>query len=323
MRMNRSQREQEFVVDPRDAAVTATELRRFVILAHELNFTRAARRLHISQQVLSSQIKHLEQEIGVPLFTRSTHRVALTPAGQEVLAATTEALETFDRGVRLARRIDGPGKRTLGIGFLAHPNALQTPALQIIERRHPELTVTIRCHQFSDPSNGLLSGLTDVALLADPPEHPDIAVERLLAEPRICLVPTGHPLARRSELRPEDFTGLPAIVIEGHDRDPLVKAWSDAHSLEDILGPRPVGALVSTAQEWLLAAADGRGFTTAPASILRYHGYPGLVTVPVVGVEPLDVSVGWLRGRDDELVQEFAQLVRELADDTAPAEVGA
>ncbi|WP_326836334.1 LysR substrate-binding domain-containing protein [Amycolatopsis rhabdoformis] len=306
---------------PRDPAVTTTELRRFVVLAHELNFTRAARRLHITQQVLSSQIKHLEQEIGAALFTRSTHRVELTPSGAEFLSATTAALESLDRGISLARRKAASGQHVLRIGFLAHANDLQMPALRVFETRHPEITVAIKSHRFDDPSNGLLAGETDVALLAYPPVHPQIVFVPLVDEPRICLVPADHPLAQQRELRPEDLADLPAIVIEGHDHDPLVKAWTDTHTLADLLGERPVGAVVSTAQEWLLAAANGRGFTTAPASVLRFSPYPGLVAVPVTGTSPLTLGVGWIRARKDVLIDEFVQLVQELADGTTPADV--
>ncbi|MFC8666930.1 LysR family transcriptional regulator [Streptomyces sp. NPDC057199] len=292
-------------------AVTTTQLQRFVVLADELNFTRAARRLHIAQQVLSAQIKQLEQEVGTALFARSTHHVALTPAGTELLIATREALDALDRGVRNARRSADHKTRELRIGFLAHTSDLQVLALRALEEQHPEVTVTIRSYAFTDPSNGLLSGETNVALLPHPPKHPDLQVELIIEEPRVCLLPLDHPLSQRTSLHPGDFIGLPAIVAEGYDRDPMVKAWSDAHTLADHIGERPIGAIVSTSQEWLLAAADGRGFTTVPRSSVRYHSYPGMVSVPVVDVPPLALCAGWLRGRENPLIREFVRLLRK------------
>ncbi|MFC8666943.1 LysR family transcriptional regulator [Streptomyces sp. NPDC057199] len=295
---------------PHELAVTTTQLRRFMMLAEELNFTRAARRLHIAQQVLSSQIKQLELEVGTSLFTRSTHHVALTPAGAELLIAAQGALEALDRGVRNALHSARHQTRELRIGFLAHASDLQIVTLRTLRARHPEVTATIRSHVFSDPSNGLLSGETNVALLPHPPKHPDLQVELIREEPRACLLPTGHPLSRHSELRPADFIGLPAIVAEGYDRDPITRAWSDVHTLADWIGERPVGAIVATAQEWLLAAADGRGFTTLPQSAVKYYAYPGIVSVPVADVPPLALCAGWVRGSEDPLVRDFVELMR-------------
>ncbi|MDI9897429.1 LysR substrate-binding domain-containing protein [Rhodococcus sp. IEGM 1381] len=185
-----------------------------------------------------------------------------------------------------------------------------------MQDRHAELTLAFRSHVFDDPFNGLLAGTTDVALLSHHAGHPDIETMTVMAEDRVCLVPNGHVLAQRRFLTPADFLDLPAIVIDGADNMPAVKAWSDALALSEEIGSRPVGASVGTAQEWLLAAAGGKGFSTAPMSVTRYTAHPGVSAVPVIDVTPLLVSVGWVRGRKSCLVQEFVDVVARLARDS-------
>jgi DNA-binding transcriptional LysR family regulator len=74
-------------------------LRGFVAVAEELSFTRAAQRLFIAQQALSAQIRQLEDRLGVELFERTTRRVALTEAGEQLLPHARAALAALDAGV--------------------------------------------------------------------------------------------------------------------------------------------------------------------------------------------------------------------------------
>ncbi len=297
--------------------MTVDHLRRFIILADELSFTRASRRLHITQQVLSAQIKQLEREVGTRLFDRTTHRVVLTPAGETLVEAAREALAILDAGVDGARRAGAPSTARLRIGFVAQgASELQAPLLRELRRRFPHAAVDMRSFAFSDPLGGLLSGESDVAILPTPPAHPAVRLERILDEPRICLVPVDHPLAGRRALVPGDLAGLPAIVVRGHDTDPLIRAWIAAHTLVDQIGPRPVGAVVETPEEWLQAAEAGAGFTTTPASVVRFYPRPGLCAVPVEDVAPLALAIGWRRDLDGTpLVRELLALARAAARD--------
>ena len=78
-------------------------LRYFVAVAEEASFTAAARRVHVAQQVLSTQIRQLEDAVGARLLDRSSRGVALTPAGEALLITARDTLATLDRGVSAAR----------------------------------------------------------------------------------------------------------------------------------------------------------------------------------------------------------------------------
>lgn len=297
------------------AAVKVENLRRFAALADELNFTRAARRLHISQQVLSSQIKELERAVGVTLFERTTHRVVLTPAGQAFLSSVRAMLGTLHEGLRECHAVAASEPARLRVGFIAQGGGtMQSEVLRMIRERHPHVRIQTRSFPFTDPFAGLLGGDSDIAFLPHPPDHAGIAVATLLEESRVVLVPHGHQLARFAELTPAQLAHVPAIAIRGHRSDPVIRDWVATHALRAEAGTRPVSVEVETAEEWLQAACDGLGFTTIPASVLDYYRRPGLVGVPVVQVPPLRMVLGWRRELEaDPVVRSVIAAGRHLA----------
>ena len=91
--------------------VTLAQLSYFVAVAEELNFTRAAERLHVSQSPLSQAIKALETNLGVTLLERTSRHVELTPAGEELLPAARAALAR-GRACGQRRACRGRGRRS-------------------------------------------------------------------------------------------------------------------------------------------------------------------------------------------------------------------
>src|SRR5690606_87333 len=91
-------------------------LRYFRVVAEELHFRRAAERLHMAQPPLSAQIKQLEAELGVELFTRTTRQVELTPAGAAYLERVREILDAVDAAGHQAQRVADGSVGSLSIG---------------------------------------------------------------------------------------------------------------------------------------------------------------------------------------------------------------
>src|SRR4051794_10528758 len=92
-------------------------LRAFVTVADELNFTRAAARLFIAQQALSSQIHQLETRLGVKLFERTTRRVSLTDAGEQLLPHAIASLDALDAGTGMLETRQRAERATLRVGL--------------------------------------------------------------------------------------------------------------------------------------------------------------------------------------------------------------
>src|SRR5690349_3971548 len=131
-------------------------LRGFVAVAEELSFTRAAQRLFIAQQALSAQIRQLEDRLGVELFERTTRRVALTDAGEQLLPHAVAALAALDTGVsqlQAAARAKGVTLRVGLSGTAMVPVATET--MRRFAQRHPEVELQVTNVGLNQPAAGL------------------------------------------------------------------------------------------------------------------------------------------------------------------------
>lgn len=121
-------------------------LKHFIVVAEELNFTRAAERVHIVQSALSSSVRALEDELRAKLLVRSTKQVQLTPAGRAFLGKAREVLRVVESGRETVAEIDGLRSGTLSIGTVhSLPVFLDLPSL--ISRYHainPGIEVRLR-----------------------------------------------------------------------------------------------------------------------------------------------------------------------------------
>src|ERR1044071_3909890 len=192
-------------------------LRYFAAVAAEGNLTRAAERLFVSQPALTKQIRQLENQLGVILFTRSRAGMSLTPAGQALTARVPAVLAGLDQALREAKSAASRAARVLRVGFLA--GAANEATQQIIAafaRRRPDWRAEMRAAPWTDPTAGLADGDADVALLRLPfPGQDSLRTTVLFTEPRWVALPATHPLAGRDvipfrDLWDEPFVAAPA-----------------------------------------------------------------------------------------------------------------
>ncbi len=204
--------------------VELRELRYFIAVAEELNFTRAAARLGMTQPPLSAAIAKLERQLGVRLLDRTSRRVTLTSAGAVLLEHGRIAIETAAAAIERARRAGTqPARLTLAV----KPNAGTELIRQIVRRcaqdqQIPE--VRILFGHPGGPAAAVRSGAADVAVLRTPFDSRGLDTELLLTEPRVAVLPAGHPLATRPQLRRADLTGQPMPHWAGPP-DPVAAAY--------------------------------------------------------------------------------------------------
>src|SRR5690554_5350927 len=119
-------------------------MRYFLAVAEELNFRKAAERLHVSQPTLSTQVRQLEEEMGVQLLKRDTHSVSLTPAGQHFQEHVRDILRQTDEAQRQARRMARGETGELSIGFVASlGQGLLPNVLRAYRKRFPEVELRL------------------------------------------------------------------------------------------------------------------------------------------------------------------------------------
>src|SRR6202023_2856854 len=184
-------------------------LRYFIAVAEEGSLTNAAeRRLHTAQPSLSRQIRDLELEVGVALLERGARGVTLTAAGRTFLDHARLALLQVDAAGEAARRAAQPEKRAFTIGFLAGQELVWLPeALRILRGEEPDVEITLASQSSPELAGALMRGKVDVAFLRREAQAPGITFRFLIKEPLVVLLPTGHRLAARKEIRPQDLAG--------------------------------------------------------------------------------------------------------------------
>lgn len=176
-------------------------LRYFVVLAEELHFGRAARRLAISQPPLSQQIQQLEEELGGPLFARTSRRVELTEAGRVFLAEARAALARAEQAQEIGRRATRGEIGELRLGFTASaPLANVMPAIiRAFRERRPDVHLTLQEMLSHHQLQALRDGALDVAFLRAPadPTQADMQVTavELHREELLVFLPRSHRLA--------------------------------------------------------------------------------------------------------------------------------
>ncbi|TQM44083.1 LysR family transcriptional regulator [Pseudonocardia cypriaca] len=245
-------------------------LRYFVAVAEELNFTRAAERLGISAPPLSRAISKLEAELGVALFERSTHNVALTPPGAVLLQEARIALDALQAAGRRARRAAGPEPK-LVLALKADAGAsLLDDILARYSTDPAARPVAVHLCEWGEQPQLLRQGEVDVALVHEPFDHTGLDAETVATEPRIAAIPAGHPLAERDQLRVADL-GIPTGELRRY-LDPAA-ARRRPTGLAQLLTLVELGELIQLLPESVTAryprpGVAYRSVVDAPAAVL-------------------------------------------------------
>jgi DNA-binding transcriptional LysR family regulator len=286
-------------------------LRSFQVLADELHFGRAARRLFVTQQALSKQIATLESELGIALVNRTSRTVALTEAGERFLAACRDTLEAFDAGVADTRRIASAVPVVLRLGFFVLAALeLTTPILNAFAARHPTVRVELQEYSFLDPSAGLAGGASDVAIVRLPIGTPGLMTEPLFVEPRVAALAVDHPLAARATVAVDDLLDEPMTV--GIGGDAVYRAFWTLSEHRRAPAPEPIETR-SHAQE-LELVATGRAFSVTSACAARFTPHPGVAFVAIDGVDGAVCALAWQADAETDLVRRFVAVARETRD---------
>lgn len=183
--------------------VHTRDLRYFVAVAEELHFTRAARSLFISQSALSKQIAQLERALRTTLFVREGRRIALTPAGAELLPRAKAIVGQWGDAERAISRASREAENLLTIGFSAAPgNGLLSDAMEILSEAHPDVAFRMRRAEWTEEAGGVVSGHADVDFRWVPNGWtPDSYCQRVLYDdPVVVALWADHPLAGRESI---------------------------------------------------------------------------------------------------------------------------
>jgi DNA-binding transcriptional LysR family regulator len=241
------------------------QLRAFVAVAQELNFTRAAERLHLGQQAVSKSVRQLERELGVTLLERTTREVRLTPAGLALLDGATRALDAADAAVARAREVGRGTAGTARVGVTPAVGAGERDGIvRALREGASELSVSFHDLRPGEVGSALRSGAVELVVARTAPPGSSLAAAQLRRTPAELRVPAGHRLA-----------GGDAVALAELDGERLL-AWS------------PAGTAYT---DMLLATVEAAGARVTPVEA-HITGGSSLAELAETGAVAL-VPAGW------------------------------
>lgn len=273
-------------------------LKYFTVLAEELNFNRAAARLHISQPPLTRQIQQLEREIGARLFIRNTRGVEITAAGEALLEDAQHILGL----VRSAKDRTGKAARgqigRLDVGIFGSAILNHIPRLLLeFRNQYPEVEITLHPMSKMEQIAALRARQLTLGFNRHVPVEPDIVVETVYVEPLVVALNQNHPLAACPSIPISDIVDEPLILYPRNTRSSFAQ---DVIALIRQAGGRPqIAQEVTDVLTAIALVASGFGVCVTPQAASNLN-LPGVVYRRVEADPPPTIELACLYRRDDE-----------------------
>lgn len=290
------------------------QLRLFLAVARHLHFSKAAAEMNLAQPHVSREIKRLETELRVSLFTRTSRQVSLTPAGAALRTRLETVLDDLSSSVEFARTVDRGTSGTLTLGVAGSVTYSWLPFLvKRYRSKYPDVILHIRTEMYTgEQVAALRSRHIDVGLLRPPLDDDRISTMEVAHEPLIAAMPVDHPLAlaerpvRLESLREERFILFGGIgsVTEKAVLSECLRAGFVPTALHTTLETHSIVSLVSA----------GLGVAIVPHSV-RYFTISGVAYRTLADSDfMLPLALAWSESTVGATANNFIALVRQMRD---------
>ncbi|EIQ01882.1 transcriptional regulator [Opitutaceae bacterium TAV1] len=291
-------------------------LRYFVAVAEELNFRRAAERLHVSAPTLSVQIRDLESHVDTRLLERDTTRVRLTVAGEVLLKEAKRLLEQMQQMVTATREAGRGRQGTLRIGNAGAVSYGFLPTcLNMFRERFPDVDVTLEEIAFDEQhTTALRDGRIQIGFIFDPEATRLVGLNHLqvIDTPFKVLASDAHPLARQRQISLRELEGEPLLAVgqpgsTGHAEHML------ALLKDRKIRPGPVKAVMGQ-EAFLAMVAGGQGVSLVPMA-RSISSREGLSTLAIRENGPdlqFQLHAIWKADETSPLVKNFVEVLRDF-----------
>jgi LysR family transcriptional regulator, hydrogen peroxide-inducible genes activator len=194
------------------------DLKYLIAIAQHRHFGKAAKECFVSQPTLSTQIKKLEDELGVILVERNNKQVLLTEVGALIIAKARHILKNVDEVREIAAQYKDPDSGRISLAAIPTLAPYLLPHIvPVIHRQLPKLQIMLYELQTAASLARLENGELDAALLALPIEESSLRYEPLFEEPFVAATAPGKPLTKRKQLKLMDLAGEEILLLEeGH-----------------------------------------------------------------------------------------------------------
>ena len=262
------------------------ELRYLVAVSEHRHFGRAAEACNVSQPTLSSQIKKLEDELGVTLVERTNKRVDMTPVGHQILGHAQRALAEAGQMEAVARAARDPLVGPLKLGAIPTLAPYLLPLiLKPLKQGYPGLTIELWEDQTKSLVDGLRNHRLDAALLATETGAPEVTEIVLFEEPLLAALPRGHRLAGAKKVDEDALADELLVLADGHClANQALAACGAKHGGHGHVRTGLQGSMQAATLDTLVnLVAAGYGATLIPALAAGSLGQRGIVLVPLAG----------------------------------------
>lgn len=290
--------------------MTLMQLRCFIALAEELNFTRVAERLYVSQTTISYQIKSLESELGAELFERSTKNVNITSVGKHIYKDIKLAIDLIDRSEDFLRQYNIRESFTIGYSMLCSGEYLHN-AVRALSEEFPNVDIYIEHVEPEDDIHGkLITHALDMAVFMNPfgPLHDELKYLDFGQMRRCIFASHEHPYAGRKDgVREEEVRSERVVTFAQVER----RRQTETEVFENsrmIIARDIASAFEMVASNLAIACFPCIGSTD----------FKGIKVVPVVDTFPemeVRLNLVWRRDNPSPLIKRFMDIYRQNAEE--------
>jgi DNA-binding transcriptional LysR family regulator len=293
------------------------EIRAFLLLAEELHFARTAERLGLTPARVSQMIRSLEARVGGRLFDRTSRRVCLTPAGEqlrsEIVRPYGELQEVLARARDSATEVRGTLR--IGVYSLLSGGPHMTDIVRTFKTRHPRCEVEfINIGYERSYREALRDGELDMLATRLPLSASEITIGPVLSrEERVLLVARDDPLAERDSIRYDDLAGRVVSDVPAFPRE-VMDAFIPPVTRDGRILRRVPN---SSAEDTMMRVALGEQVHPTVQSFLDHHSHPGVISVPIEDLPPSETALVWLTVNRGPKIDAFARAASDVLDGDA------
>ena len=294
-----------------DSKVTLRQLEVFVAVAEELNFGRAALRLHLSQPPITRLIQTLEESLGTPLFDRNKRQVSLTSAGLSLLQEARHILSTVSTGVQTVQAVSRGEAGTMIVAFEGIAVFDLIPrSIRLFQERFPRVEVVLREMANSEQLSALYDRRVHLGFSAGRIRDRRLDSEIIASDPYMLILPKDHPMAELDEV-PLNRLASETFLMCPREHNPAL--YDQLLLMCDQAGFQPrILQAPGDAQLILSFIAEGLGIAVGPRSLADLSRR-GVVTKPLKpALPPSDLTLLKRKGEDSPAVRKYLQLLNSL-----------
>ena len=280
--------------------MTLTELRYLVALSETGHFRKAAEQCNVSQPTLSIAIKRLEEELDVPLFERSRHKVTATPIGERIVKQAVTILQETQNLVQLAQQGKDPLGSVLSVGAIYTVGPYLFPRLVSgLQAIAPDMPLFIEESYTAVLRAKLSRGQLDAIFIALPFTEPEVVTRPVYDEPFVVVMPQDHPLAGQKRVDPASLASHRVLLMgEGHCfRDQVLEACPGLQqAIQDDYASGQAVVEGSSLETLKHMVATGLGITVLPRSAADLATYGGKTLVVREFTDPVPkrtIALAW------------------------------